>query len=194
MNRNAFAKANIHPADNFLIGIAVLLLIALASGVRAQQPATSYVGNGVVSADDIRHQLTPPMATRGLRRADAVVKQAAVNLSIPFDSNSSRLQAAATAQLRNLADALNSDDLKSSRFEVAGHTDAQGNPAYNKRLSTRRAAAVRQFLVAAGVSADRITTVGYGSEHPLKPDAPLDPANRRVEIRNLGEDLSAGGH
>jgi outer membrane protein OmpA-like peptidoglycan-associated protein len=77
------------------------------------------------------------MATRALRRSDAVVKQSAVDLNIPFDSNSSRLQAAATAQLRNLADALNSEDLKSCRFEVGGHTDAQGNPAKGRDYECR---------------------------------------------------------
>jgi outer membrane protein OmpA-like peptidoglycan-associated protein len=179
--------------DGFLIGIGALLLLAASGAARTEQPGASSDGNGVVSAEDIRRQLTPPIPTRGLRRANAVVSQAAVSLSIPFDSNSSRLQPTATTQLRNLAEALNSDDLKASRFEVAGHTDATGNAAYNKRLSTRRAVAVKEFLVHSGVSAKRIETAGYGSEHPLKPDAPLDPANRRVEIRNLGEAPAAEG-
>jgi|HubBroStandDraft_1064217.scaffolds.fasta_scaffold93228_2 outer membrane protein OmpA-like peptidoglycan-associated protein len=178
--------------DGFLIGIGALLLLAASGSAWAQHPGGSD-GNGVVSAEDILRQLTPPIRTRGLHRANVPEQAAAVSLSIPFDSNSSRLQPAASKQLHNLADALNSDDLKSSRFEVAGHTDATGNAAYNKRLSTRRALAVKEFLVHLGVSAKRIETAGYGSEHLLKPDAPLDPANRRVEIRNLGEDPAASG-
>jgi outer membrane protein OmpA-like peptidoglycan-associated protein len=179
--------------ESFLIGIGVLLLLASSGAAVGQQPSGGAEGHGVVSAEDIRRQLAPPPPTRALHRAKSVVSQAAVSLSIPFDSNSSRLQSTATAQLRNLADALNSDDLKSSRFEVAGHTDATGNADYNKRLSTRRAVAVKEFLVKSGVSAKRIDTAGYGSERLLKPDAPLDPANRRVEIRNLGEDAAAPG-
>jgi outer membrane protein OmpA-like peptidoglycan-associated protein len=181
------------PRDGFLIGVGALLLLAASVGAWGQQPAGGSDGTGVVSAEDIQRQLTPPIPTRGLRRANSVVKQAAVSLSIPFDSNSSRLQPAATTQLHNLADALNSDDLRTSRFEVAGHTDATGNADYNKRLSTRRAVAVKEFLVHSGVSTKRIETAGYGSERPLKPDAPLDAANRRVEIRNLGEDAAASG-
>jgi outer membrane protein OmpA-like peptidoglycan-associated protein len=177
----------------FLIGIGALLWVSACGSVWAQQPRRSADGNGVVSAEDIRRQLTPPIPTRGLRRANVPVQEAAVSLSIPFDSNSSRLQPTAATQLRNLADALNSDDLKASRFEVAGHTDATGNADYNKRLSNRRALAVKEFLVHSGVRARRIETAGYGSEHPLKPDAPLDPANRRVEIRNLGEASGAEG-
>jgi outer membrane protein OmpA-like peptidoglycan-associated protein len=174
--------------SGFLFGIGALLWVAAAGSGWTQQP-----DSGVVSAEEIRRQLTPPIPTRGLRRPGSVVQQAAISLSIPFDSNSSHLQRNATVQLRNLAEALNSDDLKTSRFEVAGHTDASGNADYNKRLSTRRAAAVKDFLVRSGVSATRIETAGYGSERPLKPDAPLDPANRRVEIRNLGDDAPASG-
>jgi outer membrane protein OmpA-like peptidoglycan-associated protein len=45
---------------------------------------------------------------------------------------------------------------------------------------------VKQFLIAKGVGADRLQTVGFGSEHLLAPDRPDDPSNRRVEIRDLG--------
>jgi outer membrane protein OmpA-like peptidoglycan-associated protein len=176
--------------DGFLSGIGALALLCAHCVAWAQQPGGAD-GKGIVSAEEIRRQLTPAIPTRGIHRNDSVVKEAAVSLSIPFDSNSSRLQPIASTQLRILADALNSDELKSSRFEVAGHTDATGNADYNKRLSTRRAVAVKEFLVHSGVSAKRIETAGYGSEHPLKPDAPRDPANRRVEIRNLGEDTAA---
>jgi outer membrane protein OmpA-like peptidoglycan-associated protein len=178
--------------DGFLIGISALLLLAAYGCAWAQKPGGADA-NGVMSAKDILRQLTPPIPSRGLGRRGAVVEQAAVSLSIPFDSNSSRLQPTAAKQLHNLVIALNSDDLKPFRFEISGHTDASGNAAYNKRLSTRRAIAVKEFLVHAGVGANRIDTAGYGSERPLKPDAPLDAANRRVEIRNLGEDTAAAG-
>jgi len=50
----------------------------------------------------------------------------------------------------------------------------------------RRAETVKQFLVAHGIDARRLDTIGYGSQHLLEPDRPNDPRNRRVEIRDLG--------
>jgi outer membrane protein OmpA-like peptidoglycan-associated protein len=67
---------------------------------------------------------------------------------------------------------------------VIGHTDSTGSDAYNQRLSERRADAVRERLVANGVSAGQLATVGRGS---LEPRADNDTpegraANRRVEM------------
>jgi outer membrane protein OmpA-like peptidoglycan-associated protein len=70
------------------------------------------------------------------------------------------------------------------RIEVEGHTDSDGAPDRNQRLSERRATAVREYLVKAGVNADRVKAIGYGE---TRPEAPNDTAenkarNRRIEF------------
>ncbi len=50
---------------------------------------------------------------------------------------------------------------------VEGHTDSVGSDSYNQKLSERRAAAVKAYLVDEGISAARITTRGYGKSRPV---------------------------
>jgi outer membrane protein OmpA-like peptidoglycan-associated protein len=54
---------------------------------------------------------------------------------------------------------------------IEGHTSVSGSPGYNQKLSERRAAAVERYLVAHGVPADQLRTVGYGESRPLSTDA-----------------------
>jgi peptidoglycan-associated lipoprotein len=49
---------------------------------------------------------------------------------------------------------------------VEGHCDERGTREYNLALGQRRAAAVRDYLVAMGVSASRIEVISYGKERP----------------------------
>ncbi len=75
------------------------------------------------------------------------------------------------------------------RLEIQGHTDTDGDPAFNKELSRRRADAVRDELIARGVSAVRLSAVGYGGEQPIADNATENgrAQNRRIEFRLLDE-------
>lgn len=55
------------------------------------------------------------------------------------------------------------------RVRIEGNTDDRGTREYNLALGARRANAVRDYLVAHGVTSDRIATVSYGKEQPLDP-------------------------
>ena len=76
------------------------------------------------------------------------------------------------------------------RIVVSGHTDRLGPVEYNRRLSEKRAAAVRDYLVAKGVDESRIEVLGFGQTAPLKACAAEKRAelvdclapNRRVEL------------
>jgi outer membrane protein OmpA-like peptidoglycan-associated protein len=178
---------------------ALLLAPLVTIGVTTVTTAAEPPGD-VVSQSQIEAALVKPR-TRGLvirattegRDAQVPVKSqsqsqpAAVNLTIPFEYNSAELRPEAVQQLIQLEAALRADSLQRFRFLVAGHTDARGDPRYNRELSQRRAEAVRRFLVAAGISAERLDAVGLGEDRLLLPQQPDDARNRRVEIRNLGE-------
>lgn len=69
-------------------------------------------------------------------------------------------------------------------IEVSGHADLTGSPAYNQRLSLRRANNVAAELVRQGVPQSAITIQAFGDTRPLVPTARgvREPQNRRVEI------------
>ncbi len=67
---------------------------------------------------------------------------------------------------------------------VTGHTDRIGTAKYNQKLSERRAAAVKAYLVKQGVAAERIRTVGKGESEP-NPDANTKQDCRRMPAKKL---------
>ncbi len=166
--------------------LTLMTLVCLPPGAGAQAGSTQAAP--VLSGEDIAKALQQRPAqvsrSRGLSRIPPAAPS--ISLNIPFKYNSSTLQPQASSQLKQLELALTSDSLRKDRFAIAGHTDAKGNPQYNKQLSLRRAESVKRFLTTNGVETGRLDAVGYGSEQPLTPDQPDAPANRRVEIRDLG--------
>ena len=69
-------------------------------------------------------------------------------------------------------------------LEVQGHTDEQGDDAYNLDLSERRAAAVMEYLVSHGIDTSRLTSAGYGETQPKirERSQRAYAINRRVEF------------
>jgi peptidoglycan-associated lipoprotein len=67
---------------------------------------------------------------------------------------------------------------------IEGHCDERGTSEYNLSLGERRANVVRDYLVAAGVPAERIRTLSYGEERPLVPaqDKSTWKFNRRAHF------------
>jgi outer membrane protein OmpA-like peptidoglycan-associated protein len=78
-------------------------------------------------------------------------------------------------------------DYPNIHVEIGGHTDNVGEDGANQRLSKSRADAVFEYLIAHGVRADRLVTVGYGETRPI--DTNMTDAgklaNRRVEFMIL---------
>jgi outer membrane protein OmpA-like peptidoglycan-associated protein len=67
---------------------------------------------------------------------------------------------------------------------IVGHTDAQGDDAYNQRLSERRAASAAAYLTQQGVPGARVRTVGRGETEPVAANDSETgrQQNRRVEV------------
>jgi outer membrane protein OmpA-like peptidoglycan-associated protein len=101
---------------------------------------------------------------------------------ILFDSGKSAIKPGAKKTLTRIADQLKSDN--TIRIAVEGYTDSVGTEKTNHALSERRANAVRDFLVQAGVPGDRISATGLGEKDAVATNktAAGRQQNRRVEL------------
>lgn len=99
-----------------------------------------------------------------------------------FDFNRSNINADAQAVIdKILADVAGKGSVNIS---ATGHADRSGSEDYNMALSLRRADAVRDALLAGGISGDSITVAGRGESEPAVPtaDGVKEQKNRRVEV------------
>jgi outer membrane protein OmpA-like peptidoglycan-associated protein len=103
--------------------------------------------------------------------------------SVLFPTNESTLLPGAILKLNEVAEALTKGN-PDANITIEGHTDSQGQRDYNMQLSQKRADAVKDQLVARGVAADRIKTVGIGPDRPIADNKTAEGRanNRRVEI------------
>jgi outer membrane protein OmpA-like peptidoglycan-associated protein len=151
-----------------------------------------------VSQEDIVCKLDPkcgksagPLTrslSRGITSSGGTTEQGppSVNLYVNFSYDSAELAADARITLDQLGGALRDPRLEGFTFMIAGHTDAKGGAEYNQKLSERRAAAVRRYLIAQyGLAPARLSVVGYGKSQLLDPTRPEDGVNRRVQVINM---------
>jgi outer membrane protein OmpA-like peptidoglycan-associated protein len=109
-----------------------------------------------------------------------------IDLEIHFDYNSADISKDSMSSVQELGKALSNANLKGSTFVVAGHTDAVGGEEYNQGLSERRADTIKRYLTDKyGINGSDLVTVGYGKTKPKDASAPMDPANRRVQVVNM---------
>jgi outer membrane protein OmpA-like peptidoglycan-associated protein len=142
--------------------IRLLLMLAIAIGVIA---SSLPVRAEEISTDDIVKWLEPTKKLRSPRGLTIEGEEAppSINLYIPFEFDSDKLTTEAMLTLKRLGAALKDSRLDSYRFKIAGHTDAKGSAQYNQKLSERRAAAVRNYIVFQyDIGPDRIESVGFG--------------------------------
>ena len=111
-----------------------------------------------------------------------VILEEGNNDGIKFETNAATLNAKAKANVEKLAQIFKQN--ADTNLTIIGHTDDVGKDDYNLQLSSRRANAVVDYLVANGVSRSRLTSKGMGETQPKAPNTTDEnrSKNRRVEI------------
>ncbi len=130
------------------------------------------------------------------KSATVVGEKITVAADALFDFNKAVLRPEGKAKLDELAS--KAAAIKLEVILAVGHTDRLGGDAYNQKLSEKRAAAVKEYLVAKGIEANRVYTEGKGEKQPVtggkcgksekKTKALIDclQPDRRVDIEVIG--------
>lgn len=178
------------------VALVVALLAAPLAAQQPPDPVADSIVRGLTRGLRIPGQAAQPPAAPGPSggpvRAETTAPpgRPAVSLMVTFPTASAALTPQAEALVGSLARALGSADLAAYRFRIEGHTDTVGATAMNQALSERRAATVRDVLVARyGLAPARLEAVGLGETQLLvpTPDGRAEARNRRVQVINLGE-------
>ncbi len=109
------------------------------------------------------------------------------NDKVNFDLNAAQLSSDAQMLVDELAEKVKADN-RGLWIEVEGHTDASGEPSYNKTLGLKRAETVRDYLYQAhGIPLHRVAVYSFGEEQPVADNATRDgrARNRRVVVKVL---------
>jgi OmpA-OmpF porin, OOP family len=127
-------------------------------------------------------KIDPPKIDPRVQQCQDGLKSVAREGIIQFQRASAELAPGSYATLNKLA--IVARDCPDAKIEIEGHTDAEGTPERNQRLSDRRAQSVVSYLERNGVAAQKLQAVGYGDTRPLVPnDTPDGRAkNRRIEF------------
>lgn len=176
--------------------LALMLLAGAAAGCRQRETEPD---NGIVRLEPEAPPIMGPAdnAAGASVMRPAVVEEAEAAeppappepfaATVSFADGGTKLGEEAQAALKG---AIEAAETLGGAITLRGHSDSKGNDEANKRMSMRRAEAVRDYLAEQGVAADRMKLVAVGEGRPIAPNATPEGAdfeegqrrNRRVEI------------
>ena len=126
------------------------------------------------------------IAEGGIKYYDRIMEDGKIIANgIRFDVNKSTLKPESMGIINEIFELMNKyPDLK---FSIEGHTDSDGDEAFNQTLSDERAKTVIVKLIAMGINADRLSSKGWGESMPLTSNGTAEgkAENRRVEFVNM---------
>jgi peptidoglycan-associated lipoprotein len=130
--------------------------------------------------------LAPKAGTNSTRPGPSIDDLLNRLIDAHFDYNKSDLQSGALSALSQDVNELKAalKEFPNARFVIEGHCDERGSAEYKLALCDRRAIVVREFLIQVGIPPDRLSTISYGTEHPVCVEDTEDCSqrNRRTHV------------
>lgn len=148
--------------------------------------------DGILDRDDACPDAAGPKNAdpkrNGCPKARVEAGQIKITERIEFVSGKAELTADSTPVLQAVLQVLQAHP-EIAALQVEGHTDSRGDEKFNEALSRRRAEAVKRWLVARTIDANRLFAVGFGESRPIDTnDTPEGrTSNRRVEFHIQGQ-------
>ncbi len=133
----------------------------VGTGTGAENPLTS-TGSSLKTTDGVT-----PASERSIegRPQD---REKWKNQTVYFDFDKSVVKTSETPKVDTVASEFKSCDPNSDLL-IEGHCDERGTSEYNRALGERRALALREYLITAGVNPERIHTISFGKDQPADP-------------------------
>jgi peptidoglycan-associated lipoprotein len=151
---------------NFITIIAATIILAACA---TTPPETSSSGSSSSSSSSASSSSsTVSLVQDGVYVGDETIEMLAVDVPdrVFFAYDSYALTSAAQSTLSKQAKWLKANP--SVTISVEGHADERGTREYNLALGDRRANAAKDYLMSQGISSNRVTTISYGKERPVK--------------------------
>jgi outer membrane protein OmpA-like peptidoglycan-associated protein len=178
-------------AQSLLLLAAMSLELPSAASASAGSPVTTPIGmahNEIPFAKESLNFAKTPLTfpiTLDTRETPSTI-EVTLAADVLFDFDKSDLRAEAASTLHNLADLIRAK--AHGPVGIRGYTDALGKDAYNQRLSERRAASVKTWLVSRELlAAANLAASGFGARDPVapnrKPDGSDNPKGRQLNRR-----------
>ena len=151
------------------LAAAVLLVAACESTPETATSADGTAGSTTSGVDSAGLGTGAGVSSQGLGAGDAAPgsqRDLEVNVGdrVFFDTDRSDLSGEARETVARQAEWLRR--YPNTRIVIEGHADERGTREYNLALAERRAVAVRNYMVALGIPAARVSTTSYGKERP----------------------------
>lgn len=175
----------------WIAGIALVALVALGAGCGAAdkscmmkntwaQPSWTCAAAPEPEPEPERAIEEPePEPERAVRRSEKIE----ISDKVQFETASAVIRPESYGVLDEVAQVLE-DNPDITKVRIEGHTDSRGGDDYNQKLSQRRAASVRRYLIGKGIAGSRLTARGYGRSRPIADNSTEEGMyqNRRVEF------------